>query len=328
LQISCKTEEQIPLDCEGGDCDFDCVTEDACWSGCDYDTRLQCRPTVNREGCVQYQQFREPCPSGYRCVPASHPGADAVCEPPADADSVEFNDTPVEMDIAEVEFPSDQVDDIDTSDQVEPEDSPESTDQVEDAEAESLEEDFEDPVELDSTDYETTDETDVVEEEVVTSFSIQAEDTIRVDLSSPGEEIIYLDTTDGDPPFQGQAVVLGATDSPGDASIQSGDSLVFVFYVQTPGSYTIAVEHPAALSCGQAKLYIDNQPLTGDSFDLEMYDTLDNVQAPFRHLGPTQIGSPVFLTAGEHELEMRVAGKTESATHYRIGADIFHFHIQ
>ena len=333
-QTSCQTERQIPLDCEGGDCDFDCVTEDTCWSGCDYNVRLQCRPTVNGEGCVSYRQFREPCPSGYHCVPAAHPGADALCEPSADMDQVdEQSDVPAEMDIAEGETVAEHADDVDTPDQVD-QDSAEDFELVDEAEAQELEaegledDQVEEAVEMDTTDLEAEVDSDGIERETARSFSVQAEDGIRTDLSSPAGEIIYLEASDGEPEFLGLAVILGSSDEPNDSTIQIGDKLVFGFEVRTAGVYAIAVEYPAAPSCGQTKLYVDNQPITANIFDLDLYDTLYDIVTPFGHLGPTQVGDPRFLTAGEHTLELRVAGKSENATHYRIGADVFHFYAQ
>jgi len=145
-----------------------------------------------------------------------------------------------------------------------------------------------------------------------------------VNSFEPDGEVINVPSNSSESPFFcGSADILGKTE---DSEIAVGHYMKFALEIQCPGLYTIKFTYPMAKSFGRAKVFVDDQALTEQPFDVDMYTDYPptpDYPRQFVLREDTLGDNQVFLNSGWHYIELRVVGKNPQATNYRIGADFF-----
>ncbi len=187
-----------------------------------------------------------------------------------------------------------------------------------------------------NTDSPTEEDTDEDELPVGERFEIEAEDTVKLSLCEPSNKASVEGLEPNPLPFYGDpsanVVLLG--NSYADAtSLQPNGKLAFEFYVTYPGLYQLKVYYVGACFYAQAKAYIDSEPLSAAPFDIDMYmqapdgqQCTEYVVKPFqRNTSLQNLGSPVFLSNGNHTLVLEAVSKRAVSKGYGIGLDRVYF---
>ena len=182
-----------------------------------------------------------------------------------------------------------------------------------------------------SDDQDGTDSLEEGELPVGQYFVVSPEDHINHAKSQPDDLVTTINgVTAG---FYGSIVLLGG-DPSSVGGLGVGDKLVFDFDVQYPGRYHVLIQYAKATFHAEAKVLIDDLPVSDAPFDIEMYQNCsrpcDNVTWFFMKPGsPQTINStdnPVYLENGSHTLTVEVKDKIFQSTGYGLGVDHLFFY--